>query len=179
MKIWISYFYQVRNFTPNLIPFSTAQFDPKWFHKFEGTSKVFVDNNGVINGLRLPELCLPRTAYEHLIEKGSECSKDCGMQSAVEFKLKQNTLRNNWQDFGCPFMNTYFNYLWNEVDFDKLMEKLEKFCNNFKKTYPDLDDPEIVLLVHEPPSTPCAERPVLVRYFAEFGVTVKEWNPYE
>lgn len=32
MKILISYFYQIRFFKPNMIPLSTAAFDPKWFH---------------------------------------------------------------------------------------------------------------------------------------------------
>ena len=32
MKIRISYFYQVRNFKPNMIPMSTAISDPAWFH---------------------------------------------------------------------------------------------------------------------------------------------------
>ena len=179
MKIWISYFYQVRNFEPNMIPFSIAQWDPKWFHNFGDQSKVFIDNKGVINGLRLSELCLPRTAYEHLVEKGQGCEKDCTLQSKVDYQLKQNEIKNDWLKFGCPFMDTYFNHLWNEVDIDKLVEKLEKFCANFKKTYPDLDDPEIVLLVHEAPSNPCGERPVLKRWFAEFGYDLEEWNPYE
>ena len=179
IKIWISYFYQVRNFEPHLIPFSTAQYDPKWFHKFESQSKVFIDNNGIVNGLRLPELCFPKDAYEYLKENDSECSRDCPLQSKVEYQIRQNELNNKWETFGCKFMDTYFKHLWDNVDFDKLIEKLTGIINNFKKETHCDEDPEIVLLVHEPPSNPCAERPVLKRWFAEYGYDLKEWNPYE
>ena len=43
MKVYISYFYQIRNFTPNMLPLSTAMYPPKWFVK-EGT-KYWIDNN--------------------------------------------------------------------------------------------------------------------------------------
>ena len=42
-----SYFYQIRNFKPNMIPLSTALWDPKWFHKNKGHSFQFKDKNGV------------------------------------------------------------------------------------------------------------------------------------
>ena len=178
MKIWISYFYQVRNFESHLIPFSTAKYDPKWFHHFEDQSKIFIDNNGVVNGLRLPELVFPKDAYNYLIEKGSDCAQ-CVKQRAVENQLFLNESKNDWQNFGCDFMNIYFKYLWNEVNFDKLIEKFKKIIDNYKKTYNTPEEPEIVLLVHEAPSNPCAERPVLKRWFAEYGYNLEEWNPYE
>ena len=56
MKIYTSYFYQVRFFPSNLIPLSTAIWDPKWFHDFKGQSHIFIDGNGVLNGLRCPQL---------------------------------------------------------------------------------------------------------------------------
>ena len=43
--IYISYFYMVRYFTPNLLPLSTACYDPKWYTKH-------IDKNGVLNGCR-------------------------------------------------------------------------------------------------------------------------------
>ena len=63
MKIYTSYFYQIRFFPKNLIPLSTAMYDPKWFHDFRGYNFVFKDNNGVINGLRATEFS----------PKGGEC----------------------------------------------------------------------------------------------------------
>lgn len=179
IKIWISYFYQVRKFTPNLIPFSTAQFDPKWYHKFEDNNKVFIDNNGVVNGLRLPQLVFPRDAYNYLLEKGSACVKDCPLQRGVELQLKQNNLKNEWKTFGCKFMDTYFKYLWDNVNFDNLIDYLEQVKDKYEQLNKTDEEIEFVLLVHEAPSTPCAERPVLKRWFEEFGYDLEEWFPYE
>ena len=178
MKIYISYFYQVRKFEQNMIPFSTAKWDPKWFHKFEGQGKIFVDERGIINGLRLPELCFPSNYYNDLKDSGQEYVKDCPLMNKVEYQLKQNELKNEWNNFGCKFMNFYFKYLWDNVDFDKLMNKLQTVAEKYKKEL-DLDEVDIVLLVHEAPSVPCAERPVLKRWFAEYGYDLEEWNPYE
>ena len=56
MKVATSYFYQIRFFKPNMIPVSTAMWDPKWFHNFKNQYHVFKDRNGVYNGLRYPAL---------------------------------------------------------------------------------------------------------------------------
>lgn len=175
MKIWISYFYQVRNFEPNMIPFSTAMYDPKWFHKFEGQDKVFVDDRGIINGLRLKQLVFPRDAWEYLVEIDSACEENCKFKKIVEHNIKTD---NTSQTFGCKFMDRYFDYLWNEVNYDDLISYLEKVANKFSELN-DIENPEIVLLVHEAPSNPCGEREVLKKWFDEFGYNLEEWNPYE
>ena len=36
MKIMTSYFYAIRFFKPNMIPISTAKWDPKWYHQNKG-----------------------------------------------------------------------------------------------------------------------------------------------
>ena len=46
MKLAISYFYQIRNFKPNMIPVSTARWDPKWYHDGKGAEYNFIDKNG-------------------------------------------------------------------------------------------------------------------------------------
>ena len=178
IKIWISYFYQLRKFPENLIPFSTAHYDPKWFHNFQGQNKVFIDDRGVINGLRLPQLSFPKDLYQGLEERGMGCSKDCILQHKVSLQLEQNKLKNTWQKFGCKFMDLYFKYLWDNVNYDDLMNFF-KITKEKYEELKDLDDVEFVLLVHEPPSNPCAERPVLKRWFAEFGYDLEEWQPYE
>lgn len=63
MKISTSYFYQIRFFKPNMIPVSTARFDPSWF-------KSGIDKNGVINGIRL-NIFAPDDSC------GAECQKNC------------------------------------------------------------------------------------------------------
>lgn len=52
MNVYISYFYNIRFFPKNLIPISTAVYDPKWYHDFKSSSYVFRDKRDVINGLR-------------------------------------------------------------------------------------------------------------------------------
>lgn len=178
MKIWISYFYQVRKFEHNMIPFSTAMWDPKWFHKFEGQDKVFVDNRGIINGLRLKKLIFPRDAWEYLEEIDSACKENCPLKNKVAYQVEQNKVNKDWTTFGCKFMDRYFSYLWDNVNFDDLMNYLESVAEKFSELN-KIDDPEIVLLVYEPPSNPCSERVVLKRWFEEFGYKLEEWNDYE
>ena len=52
MDFYTSYFYQIRNFTPNMIPLSTACGDPAWYHAGRDKNFVYFDNNKVCNGLR-------------------------------------------------------------------------------------------------------------------------------
>lgn len=56
MKIYTSYFYQVRNFPINTVAFSTAMWDPKWFHDFKDRKYKFKDKRGIWNGLRATPL---------------------------------------------------------------------------------------------------------------------------
>ena len=56
MKLYTSYFYQIRFFTPNMIPVSTAIWDLKWYHNFCDSDNVFMDKNGGINDLRAEAL---------------------------------------------------------------------------------------------------------------------------
>ena len=46
MKFYISYFYQIRNFSPNMIPISTTVSDPDWFHK--GEDGIYVVSIGTL-----------------------------------------------------------------------------------------------------------------------------------
>ena len=55
IKIATSYFYQIRNFTHNLIPVSTAISDPIWFRPPKG-KEWFRDKRGIVCGLRYEPL---------------------------------------------------------------------------------------------------------------------------
>lgn len=49
--MYISYFYQIRNFpSPRYLPISTAKYDPLWYRP------VHIDKRGILNGMRLPLL---------------------------------------------------------------------------------------------------------------------------
>lgn len=66
IKLFTSYFYQVRFFRPYQIPISTALTDPKWFHDWKELTHYFGDKRGVINGLRAESL-----------HPGQECNGLC------------------------------------------------------------------------------------------------------
>ena len=73
MKIYISYFYQLRFFPRNAIPLSTAVYDPAWFHDGTRDQKhKFKDKRGVINGLRA-EPFMPGAACEGLCHGPEYC----------------------------------------------------------------------------------------------------------
>ena len=55
MKIATSYFYQIRNFKPNMIPVSTAMSDPKWYRPPAG-KQWYIDKRGIVCGLRYEPL---------------------------------------------------------------------------------------------------------------------------
>jgi len=105
-SIYTSYFYQIRNFTPNIIPVSTALSDPAWYRPPEG-KEYFIDKNGVINGLRYEPLIVQRYG-EHICP----CeSKDLAP--------------------ACPTMIEYEQLLFSLVDKEKTLKAFEYCCNKF------------------------------------------------
>lgn len=151
MKIYISYFYQIRFFSPNMIPISTAMWDPKWY----SNNAPYVDKNGVINGYRAPILNFPNDEWEKLQQQGAECRKNCPFSPP------------------CLFMTKYKEYL-DTLNFEQFMNDLKIFGEQL-----GILDPIFVLIVHEKPSCVCAERPVLQQWFKEHGIELKEWNKNE
>lgn len=162
MKIYISYFYQIRNFTPNMIPLSTAIYPPKWYTR-EGT-KSWEDKNGVINGLSIDEFIFPKHLFNGALADDNKCSNECGWYPINEDPYK-------W----CPFMKIYYNYLCSKNLFDILSRYESLIEHSFNKVSGRNVD-TIVLIVHEPPERYCGERPVLKKYFAENGIELEEWR---
>ena len=155
MKIYTSYFYNLRFFTPNMIPISTAISDPKWYHANQGNTHVFKDKRGVINGLRAPVFALPVEEVEKI---ENMCSKNC-LQSPTD----------------CDFLKVYERYL-DSLNFDDIMNRLQIFVEKVQSAFPFDGEPIVVLMVHEATSNPCSERHGLQRLFAKHGIEVKEWN---
>lgn len=155
-KIYISYFYQIRYMKPNMLPVSTAAWDPKWYHN----PYFFYDRNGVYNGSRIDILVCPKNVFESLPEN-ARCDTNCPVLN------KDDKNRDM-----CPFEKAYYQYL-SFLKFKTVLKALER------KTIlvPGIDT--IVLLVHEPPYKRCAERVVLQKWFADNGYTLEEWNPNE
>lgn len=150
MNVYISYFYQIRFFPKNLLPVSTAAWDPKWFHEGMGPQHSFMDKRGIINGLRIPELS-PAAVPEVEI-----CQPNC----QKDYKT-------------CGFLKWYRKCL-HDLDFDAVMRKLEETARN--AATPDNKNMDICLIVYETPSNPCSERVPIVGWFAEHGVNVKEFE---
>lgn len=80
MKVAISYFYGIHFFRPDMIPLSTARFEPMWFCS---RGVPWVDSRGVVNGLRVeqfapsPELgesCDFQEVYRKQLE-GVDCEE--------------------------------------------------------------------------------------------------------
>ena len=106
MKIYTSYFWQIRNFTPNIIPVSTAMSDPIWYRPPAGM-EYYKDKRGIINGLR----------YEPLIvQRYGTCSCPCSDKERAP---------------ACPTMIEYEQLLFSLVDKEKTLKAFEHCCNKF------------------------------------------------
>lgn len=152
MKIQISYFYQIRFFKPNMIPVSTAIWDPKWFHGFKGKHFIFKDKNGVYNGIR----------YEAFNPHQDDAACPCNFH-----KIGMNG--------ECGFIKDYTRRI-NSLDFNKVMSDLTKIADTIVKVERLVDDPVIVLIVYETPDNPCSERQTIINYFRSHGVDITEFK---
>ena len=145
MKIYTSYFYQIRNFTPNFIPVSTCLSDPAWYRPPEN-KEYYIDKRGIVCGLR----------YEPLIVQ-RYCTKSCiGERSICPFAIG---------DYNCELMPEYEQLLYYSVDKEKTLKAFEHCLNKFKKELNFKEEPIICLMVYEAPSNLCSERIALQRFF--------------
>lgn len=152
MKVMISYFYKIRFFKSNMIPLSTAKWDPKWFHQNKDQSFQFKDKNGVWNGLRA-EPFMPNKMCEGLCEGPEKC---------------QSTADN------CLFLNTYEMQL-SQLDFKEIIVRIENIGKAVQQQEKFVDEPIIVLIVHEAPDNPCSERPIIQKWFQKNGYVLEEF----
>lgn len=149
MKIYTSYFYMIRFFNPNMIPLSTAIYDPKWYHAFRGNDFIFYDKRGVLNGLRIEPL--------HPTSDNDEC---VGCNRSGD----PNT---------CSFIKKYREQVYS-IDFNKFQESLEKYLDIISKRYKGGSDIIPVLIFHEAPDNPCSERSVIHSWLYDNGVEFEE-----
>ena len=154
MKIYTSYFYQIRFFKPNMIPLSTAKFDPDWFHEGMGYKHQWKDKNGVWNGLRAPEFA-----------PGPVCEGLCYGPEGCE----------THDPTSCLFLNAY-RYQLDQLDYKDIIKRCEKIANKVKDFEQFEEEPVIVLIVHEATNNPCSERRVIQEWFAANGKEVTEWR---
>lgn len=141
MKIFTSYFYKIRFFKPYQIPFSTALFDPKWFHDFKDQSYKFIDKNGVINGLRA-----------EILHPDSSCE---GLCSGKPCEHSPNS---------CDFLKTYRKQIFS-LNYDVVINEFKTRADRIQYILKFVEEPEIMLIVHEAPSNQCSERNILQQFF--------------
>lgn len=151
MKFRLGYFYQVRFFTPNMIPISTAHSDPSWYHQGRGPQFTFLDKNKVINGLRCSELA-----------PGRQCEGLCN--GSQEKGCKPDS---------CKFLKTYALQIEKEFDILDFIQRCAEAARKLQSINSFKDEPIIVLLVYEAPSNPCSERQVLLNYFNKYGIQIE------
>ena len=106
MKIATSYFYQIRNFTPNMIPVSTAISDPAWYRP-PADKEYYIDKRGIVCGLR----------YEPLIVQ-LQGTHICPCEGKANAPY-------------CPTMVEYRQLLDKLVDKEKTLKAFEFCCNKF------------------------------------------------
>ena len=105
-SIYTSYFYQIRNFTPNMIPVSTCLSDPAWYRPPEG-KEYYIDKRGIVCGLR----------YEPLIvQRYGTCICPCKEQTGAR---------------QCDTMKEYKELLFSLVDKEKTLKAFEYCLNKF------------------------------------------------
>lgn len=155
MRIYTSYFYQIRFFPPNLVPLSTAIWDPKWFHDNKSQSYQFKDKRGVLNGLRA-EIFNPE------IHGNGQCR---GPEMCIYTGDKRM----------CPFLLGYRIQL-NKLNFQNVIERFQLLHDTIcAKEH--LEDCDFALIVHEAPTNPCSERDPIQQWFADNGQPIEEWYP--
>ncbi len=150
VKFYITYFYNVRFLKPYQIPFSTAIWDPKWYHQNKGQDYVYKDENGVYNGLRI-ETLHPALDNDYCV--------DCDHSDKGD----------------CIFIEKYRKQL-NDTNFDLTMNFLNQTMQHIKNTEGFEEEPECVILVHEKPDNPCSERWSLIDWFKEHGIDLVEFK---
>lgn len=155
MKIYTSYFYQIRFFKPYMLPLSTACFDPKWFNNFCGQGYKFLDKRNVINGLRA-EPFVPN----------SSCNSKCrGTDNCVTKDPRT-----------CEFLGCYYNQL-KKLPIESIKSRLESLAERVRQITHFESEPVFVFIVHEAAGNPCSERYVIQKYFMENGINCTELSP--
>lgn len=152
MKICTSYFYQIRHFTPNIIPVSTARFDPSWYHKYSDQSTLFVDKRGVLNGLRF-EPFVPNDQCCVLCKGAASCSDTPST---------------------CEFLQEYSKQL-STLEYVDVISALSSLSDKVSTLLHFKEEPVLALIVYEAPTNLCSERFPLQEWFSSNGHYIKEF----
>ena len=141
MKVFTSYFYNIRFFMPWQVPVSTACYDPRWYHAFKSQGHKFLDKRNVLNGLRIE--CL---------HPDSTCKGLCHGPEACNCKDPEK----------CDFLKRYKIQL-SKLSKDQILAKLKPLADRLEAKH--CHEAEVIFIVHEPPYKACSERKALQAFF--------------
>lgn len=144
-SVYISYFYQMRFFKENMIPFSTALYWPSWLKRRD----IHRDKNNILWGLQAEDF-VPQ------IQENGVCS------GVKECRIKDPDI--------CNFMKNYREQIFSlnaEEQYNKIFSVAEQYNNTGKETIP-------VLIVYESSDNKCSEREVIRDFFESNGIKCEE-----
>ena len=148
MQIKTSYFYQIRHFSPNMIPVSICLSDPAWYHANQGKSHIYLDKKNVINGIR----------FEYMIVQKNVLHRCPCLEEEPDI---------------CPFLQEYKQEL-DKLDFNYIMERLNWLALYMQEKYKYIGEPIIVFIFHEAWYNHCSERRPVQKFFQEHGIDCTE-----
>ena len=148
MKLYTSYWAQVRHFPSSLVILNTTIWPPKWYGPLGK-----VDKNGVIS-----LTCSP-------LQPGKSCEGLCrGPEMCKGHKPDQ-----------CSFLREYRKQL-DAIDFNDFMGRLldlhARLCEDFHK-----DDFDFAFIFFEKYDNPCSERWAVQDWFHSHEIEISEWKP--
>lgn len=152
INFYTSYFYKIRFFSPNMIPLSTAMWDPKWYHNNKNQDHVYKDKRGVYNGLR----------YDPFVPSG-DCTDKC----------RGREFCNTKDPSSCEFLRLYYEQI-SKLGVKSFMMDMESLVYAMRMYDEDMDNPVIVFIFHESPDNPCSERFMVQRWFSDNGIMCEE-----
>ncbi|MCM1222568.1 MAG: hypothetical protein NC548_49685 [Lachnospiraceae bacterium] len=152
MKVMISNFSQIRNFSENMLPLSTALWGPKWYHNFLGAGYTFIDKRNIFCGLVFDPF-VPGNTCDGL------CNGSCDPKHPRD----------------CDYLKAYRLQLAT-LDFSKVMNHAEILVNEYITKRDISGEPTAVFMVYESCDNPCSERWPLVEWFHKNGIKLQEFN---
>ena len=151
IQLYTSYFYQIRHFKKNMIPISTACFDPHWFNDWMGQGYVFKDKRGIYNGIRAE--CFHFDGEDH----------GCGDQCLLSPKDPSK----------CEFLRR-LRLQYDKLNFQDIMTRCERLAAYIQSIENLQELPILVFVFYETPTNLCSERKILQNWFKDNGYDLQE-----
>jgi len=150
IQLYTSYFYQIRHFKKNMIPISTACFDPAWYNNRMGQGHVFKDKRGIYNGIRAE--CFHFNGDDH------GCGDSCLLSPKDPSK--------------CEFLRR-LRIQYNKLDFQNIINRCERLGSYIQSVEGWAKLPILVFIFYETPLNPCSERKTLQNWFKDNGYNLQ------